>query len=117
MTGNLARHQQLWLVKLTRIASKRSVIRVIDDPDGLVGTSSGGCFEISRRSFWATYQAVRSIVSNPSVRSSILRHQRGNPQSLDEGVVTAAYGDDRDTLWIGRTWVEPVDRGRTSHSL
>jgi PAS domain S-box-containing protein len=77
-----------------------------DDPNGLGGDLVLGLFRDREGSFWSTSKAgdvYRFQPQSPGFRS--YRHQRGNPQSLDEGSVTAAYVEDRNTLWIG------TDRG------
>ena len=77
-----------------------------DDPNGLGGDLVVGLLRDRDGSFWATTKAGdvhRFQPQRPVFRS--YRHQRGNPHSLDEGSVTAAYVEDRDTLWIG------TDRG------
>ena len=77
-----------------------------DDPNGLGGDLVVGLFRDRKGSFWSTTKVgdvYRFEPQRPVFRS--YRHQRGNPQSLDEGSVTAAYVEDADTLWIG------TDRG------
>ena len=87
-----------------------------DDPDGLGGDLVVGLLRDRENSFWSTTKAGdvhRFQPQNPGFRS--YRHQRGNPHSLDEGSVTAAYVEDRNTLWIGTDrGLNRVDR-RTDH--
>lgn len=77
-----------------------------DDPNGLGVDFIVGLFRDREGNFWATTKAgavYRFQPRRPVFRS--YHHQRGNPRSLDEGFVTAAYVEDRDTLWVG------TDRG------
>jgi len=98
---------RLGLVKLTP-DRKQAVWYQSDpeDPNGLGGDLVVELFRDREGSFWATTTAgdVHRFEAHPPVFRSY-RHQRGNPQSLDEGSVTAAYAEDRNTLWIG------TDRG------
>ena len=98
---------RLGLVKLTP-DRKQAVWYQSDpeDPNGLGGDLVVELFRDRDGSFWATTRAgdVHRFEAHPPVFRSY-RHQRGNPQSLDEGSVTAAYAEDRNTLWIG------TDRG------
>jgi PAS domain S-box-containing protein len=73
-----------------------------DDPHGLGGDLVVGLSRDRDNSVWATTKAgavYRFQPQSPGFRS--YRHQRGNPHSLDDGSVTAAYEEDRTTLWIG----------------
>jgi ligand-binding sensor domain-containing protein len=98
---------KLGLVKLTR--DRRQAIWYQgnpDDPSGLGGDRVIQLFRDRDNTFWSITKAGdvhRFQPRSPGFRS--YRHQRGNPDSLDEGSVTAAYADDRHTLWIG------TDRG------
>ena len=77
-----------------------------EDPNGLGGDLVVGLFRDREGSLWLTTKVgdVHRFQPQRAVFRSY-RHQRGNPQSIDEGSVTAAYVEDRDTLWIG------TDRG------
>ena len=98
---------KLGLVKLTRDRKQAIWYQSNpDDPNGLGGDLVVGLYRDRENSFWSTTKAgnvYRFQPESPGFRS--YRHQRGNPHSLDEGSVTAAYVEDRDTLWIG------TDRG------
>ena len=98
---------KLGLVKLTRDRKQAIWYQSNpDDPNGLGGDLVVGLYRDREDSFWSTTKAgdvYRFQPQSPGFRS--YRHQRGNPHSLDEGSVTAAYVEDRDTLWIG------TDRG------
>ena len=98
---------KLGLVKLTRDRKQAIWYQSNpDDPNGLGGDLVVGLFRDRENSFWSTTKAgdvYRFQPQSPVFRS--YRHQRGNPHSLDEGSVTAAYVEDRNTLWIG------TDRG------
>jgi len=77
-----------------------------DDPDGLRGDLVVGLFRDRAGSFWSTTKAgavYRFDTERPRFRS--YRHTQADPQSLGKGSVTAAYGEDPGTLWIG------TDRG------
>ena len=97
----------LGLVKLTRDRKQAIWYQSNpDDPNGLGGDFVVGLFRDREGSFWSTTKAgdvYRFQPQSPGFRS--YRHQQGNPHSLDEGSVTAAYLEDRHTLWIG------TDRG------
>ena len=98
---------KLGLVKLTRDRKQAIWYQSNpDDPNGLGGDLVVGLYRDRENSFWSTTKAgdvYRFQPESPGFRS--YRHQRGNPHSLDEGSVTAAYVEDRNTLWIG------TDRG------
>ena len=98
---------KLGLVKLTRDRKQAIWYQSNpDDPNGLGGDLVVGLFRDREGSFWSTTKAgdvYRFQPQRPAFQS--YRHQRGNPYSLDEGSVTAAYVEDRDSLWIG------TDRG------
>ena len=98
---------KLGLVKLTRDRTQAIWYQSNpDDPNGLGGDLVVGLYRDRENSFWSTTKAgdvYRFQPRSPAFRS--YRHQRGNPHSLDEGSVTAAYVEDRNTLWIG------TDRG------
>jgi PAS domain S-box-containing protein len=73
-----------------------------DDPNGLGGDLVVGLLRDREGTFWSTTKTGdvhRFLPQGPAFRS--YRHQRRTPHSLDEGSVTAAYVEDRDTLWIG----------------
>jgi PAS domain S-box-containing protein len=98
---------KLGLVKLTRDRKQAIWYQSNpDDPNGLGGDLVVGLYRDRENSFWSTTKAgdvYRFQPQSPGFRS--YRHQRGNPHSLDEGSVTAAYVEDQNTLWIG------TDRG------
>jgi streptogramin lyase len=97
----------LGLVKLTRDRTQAIWYQSNpDDPNGLGGDLVVGLFRDREGSFWSTTKAgdvYRFQPQRPAFRS--YRHERGNPRSLDEGSMTAAYLEDRNTLWVG------TDRG------
>ena len=98
---------RLGLVKLTRDRKQaRWYQSDPEHPNGLGGDLVVELFRDREGSFWAATKAgdVHRFESHTPVFRSY-RHQRGNPHSLDEGSVTAAYSEDRNTLWIG------TDRG------
>jgi PAS domain S-box-containing protein len=98
---------KLGLVKLT--PDRKQAVWYQGNPDDLSGLGGDlvvGLLRDREGSFWSTTKAgdvYRFQPQRPVFRS--YRHQRGNPYSLDEGSVTAAYVEDPHTLWIG------TDRG------
>ena len=98
---------RLGLVKLTRDRKQAIWYQSNpDEPNGLGGDLVVGLYRDRENSMWSTTKAgdvYRFQPGSSGFRS--YRHQRGNPHSLDEGSVTAAFVEDRDTLWIG------TDRG------
>ena len=98
---------RLGLVKLTR--DRKQAIWYQSNPDDANGLGGDLVVGLSRdrdNSVWSTTKAgavYRFQPQSPGFRS--YRHQRGNPHSVDDGSVTAAYEEDRNTLWIG------TDRG------
>ena len=106
--GTLARHQQIGPGEANAGSetSECGTKAIRKTPTDWAGTLSLSCSGIVTAAFGRRPGPGMFIALNPSVRCfRSYRHQRGNPHSLDEGSVTAAYAEDRNTLWIG------TDRG------
>ena len=106
----MARHQRTRpLATGFEIENRRCGTSNSEDPDQLAGISWSACSATTRAVSGLTRSAEIVYRFEPSTAVPVMRHQAGNPRSLIDDFVIAAYEDTRGMLWVG------TERGAQPH--